>query len=209
MPDGVADQLADDEFGGHDQVRQAPPGEPIADQGACAARRGRAAPAPGRPPSRLLGGELDLLLIESWANRPLAVPEGVTLRTVVSEEVYVAVSEGHPLADRGAADLAGLAVTAWACCPPGTEPYEALVQALRARGIEPDIRYSVAEHLTQLALVARGLTAALIPAMSRHPAPPGVRFLPARPALRRDIRAAWLTRTQSPPVRACLAAIGT
>ncbi|MEU9488118.1 LysR family transcriptional regulator [Streptomyces decoyicus] len=156
---------------------------------------------------QLLNGELDLLLIESWANRPVSVPEGVTLRTLVSEDVYVALSERHPLSDRETVDLAELTGTAWACCPPGTAPHEALVQALRTRGVEPDIRYLLAEHLTQLSLVARNLTASLVPAMSRHPAPPGVRFLATRPALRRDIRAAWLTRAQSPPVRACVAAI--
>lgn len=155
----------------------------------------------------LINGALDLLLVESWANRPLAVPEGVRLRTLVSEDVYVALSEHHPLSDRDTIDLADLTDTVWACCPPGTEPHEALVQALRTRGTEPDIRYLVSEHITQLALVSRNLTACLIPAMSRHPTPPGVRFLPTRPALRRDIRAAWLTRTQSPPVRACLDAV--
>ncbi|MET7797850.1 LysR family transcriptional regulator [Streptomyces decoyicus] len=156
---------------------------------------------------QLLNGALDLLLIESWANRPVSVPEGVTLRTLVSEDVHVALSERHPLSDRETVDLADLTGTAWACCPPGTAPHEALVQALRTRGVEPDIRYLLAEHLTQLSLVARNLTASLVPAMSRHPAPPGVRFLATRPALRREIRAAWLTRAQSPPVRACVAAI--
>ncbi|PJN39228.1 LysR family transcriptional regulator [Streptomyces sp. CB02959] len=164
---------------------------------------------------RLAGGELDLLLVESWAPRPLTVPEGITLRTLVSEEVYVALSAHHPLADRATldltapADLGELADTAWACCPPGTEAYEALVQTLRARGIEPDIRHLLADHPTQLALVSRNLTACLAPAMSRRPAPPGVRFLPTRPALRRDIRVAWPARVQSPPVRACLSALAT
>lgn len=156
---------------------------------------------------RLLNGDLDLLLIESWANRPVSVPEGLTLRTLVEEPAYVALSAQHPLADRGTLDLADLKGTAWAGCPPGTEPHEALVQALRRSGVEPEVRYTLADHLTQLTLVERNLTAALIPAMSRHPAPPGVRFLPTRPALRRDIKAAWLTRTASPPVRACVTAI--
>ncbi|MFG2137620.1 LysR family transcriptional regulator [Streptomyces sp. NPDC048650] len=156
---------------------------------------------------RLIHGELDLLLIESWADRPVSVPEGVTLRTLVSEDVHVALSEQHPLSGRGTVDLADLADTAWACCPPDTAPYEALLQLLRTRGIEPDIRYLVAEHSTQLALVARNLTASLVPEMSCRPAPPGVRFLATRPALRRDVRAAWLTRAESPPVRACVAAL--
>ncbi|GAA2619490.1 LysR family transcriptional regulator [Streptomyces tubercidicus] len=156
---------------------------------------------------RLIHGELDLLLIESWAGRPVPAPEGVTLRTLVSEDVHVALSERHPLSDRRTVDLADLAGTAWACCPPGTAPHEALVQALRSRGVEPDIRYLLAEHATQLALVARNLTASLVPAMSARPAPPGVRLLATRPALRREIRAAWLTRAESPPVRACVAAV--
>ncbi|MFG2095002.1 LysR family transcriptional regulator [Streptomyces sp. NPDC048612] len=156
---------------------------------------------------RLLHGELDLLLIESWADRPVPAPAGVTLRTLVREDVRVALSERHPLGDRGTVDLADLAGTPWACCPPGTAPHEALVQALRSRGVEPDIRYLLAEHTTQLALVARNLAAALVPAMSGRPAPPGVRFLATRPALRREIRAAWLTRAESPPVRACVAAV--
>ncbi|MFB7629743.1 LysR family transcriptional regulator [Streptomyces sp. NPDC056149] len=160
---------------------------------------------------RLLDDELDLLLVESWPTHPLAVPEGVTLRTLISEEVYVALSAHHPLADRTTldldADLDGLADTAWACCPPGTEPHEALLQTFRTRGLEPDIRYLLADHVTQLALVARNVTASFIPAMSRHLAPAGVRFLPTRPTLRRDIRAAWLTRAESPPIRACLDAV--
>lgn len=65
----------------------------------------------------LINGALDLLLVESWANRPLAVPEGVRLRTLVSEDVYVALSEHHPLSDRDTIDLADLTDTVWACCP--------------------------------------------------------------------------------------------
>ncbi|UJB45716.1 LysR family transcriptional regulator [Streptomyces sp. A1-5] len=164
---------------------------------------------------RLADGELDLLLVESWTTRPLAVPEGVRLRTLIGEEVYVALSVHHPLAGRSTIDLAApadlraLADTAWACCPPGTEPHGTLLQTLRARGVEPDIRYLLADHLTQLALVSRNVAASLTPAMSRRLAPPDVRFLATRPALRRDIRAAWLARAQSPPVRACLSAIAT
>ncbi|MFE3649355.1 LysR substrate-binding domain-containing protein [Streptomyces sp. NPDC059152] len=217
--------------GGGGGARARPPPPPRAGGPRPRPRPPRAPPAPAPPPPRrpptvgagaaapllprLAGGELDLLLVESWAPRPLTVPEGITLRTLVSEEVYVALSAHHPLADRATldltapADLGELADTAWACCPPGTEAYEALVQTLRARGIEPDIRHLLADHPTQLALVSRNLTACLAPAMSRRPAPPGVRFLPTRPALRRDIRVAWPARVQSPPVRACLSALAT
>ncbi|QHF95053.1 LysR family transcriptional regulator [Streptomyces sp. NHF165] len=156
---------------------------------------------------RLLSGELDLLLIESWTNRPVFLPAGPALRTLVREEVWVALSGRHPLADRPEIDLADLRDTPWASCPPGTEPYEALVQALRARGLEPDVRFALTEHLTQLAMVERNLAAALVPTMSRTPAPPGVRFVRLRPGLRREIKAAWPAGHENPPVRACVAAV--
>ncbi|MGY1435757.1 LysR substrate-binding domain-containing protein [Streptomyces reniochalinae] len=146
----------------------------------------------------LLGDALDLLLIESWHSRPMPLPGGVRVRTLTVEEVRVALPAGHPLADRPGLDLTQLAGAVWASCPTGTEPYEALVQALRERGMEPRIRYAVAEYATQLAFVARGLTAALIPAMGQTPCPPGVAFVPVDPPLTREVRAAWRTGGDSP-----------
>ncbi|MFK8846792.1 hypothetical protein [Streptomyces sp. Ac-502] len=34
----------------------------------------------------LLHGELDLLLIENWSNRPRHIPEGGAVRTILTEE---------------------------------------------------------------------------------------------------------------------------
>ncbi|WP_432109945.1 LysR family transcriptional regulator [Streptomyces sp. AA1529] len=155
----------------------------------------------------LLAGELDLLLIESWHSRPMPLPEGVRVKPLAVEEVQVALPARHPLAGREAVDLAELDGVDWSSCPVGTEPYEALVQALRARGVEPRVRYAVGEYATQLAFVARGLTAALVPGMGRWPCPPGVRFVPVEPALHREVRAAWRVGGDSPSVRACLAAL--
>ncbi|MFH8405106.1 LysR family transcriptional regulator [Streptomyces sp. NPDC018019] len=155
----------------------------------------------------LLRGDLDLLLIENWSNRPRHIPEGVTVRTLLTEEARVALHEGHPLADRPVLRLAELDDVPWAACPPGAEPREALVQALRTCGVEPDLRYSISDHATQLTLVAAGLTAALIPATAHRQAPPGVRFLSIDPPLSRDVQAAWRPRAETPPVRACLDAL--
>lgn len=154
---------------------------------------------------RLLDGHFDLLLIESWDNLPTPLPEGLRLRTVVTEDVLVAVPAGHPSAGAAAIALADLAGTPWASCPPGTAPYNALVQAARAAGTEPKVRYPLAEHYTQLAMVQKGLAVALLPAMSCDRGTPGVRFLPSRPALKREIKAAWLVGT--PAVRACVTEI--
>ncbi|SCK20404.1 DNA-binding transcriptional regulator, LysR family [Streptomyces sp. WMMB 714] len=154
----------------------------------------------------LARGDLDLLLVESWANRPLALPAGLATRTLAVEDVHLALGEGHPLADRECVDLGDLDGQVWATCPAGTEPYEALVQALRAVGREPEIRYTVTEFATQLALVARNLAVALFPEMGQSPAPPGVRFVPVRPRMRREVLAAWrapgLAGRRPPPLPA-------
>jgi DNA-binding transcriptional LysR family regulator len=163
----------------------------------------------------LARGDLDLLLVESWSNRPLPLPAGLATRMPAVEEVHLALSEEHPLADAGPVDLAELDGQVWTSCPAGTEPYEALVQGLRSAGCEPEVRYTVTEFATQLALVARNLAVALLPEMGQRPAPPGVRFLPVRPRLQREVPAAWRAKgpgpdggsPASPAVRACLGAL--
>lgn len=156
---------------------------------------------------RLFNDELDLLLIESWDSRPIRLPQGLALKTLVVEDVQVALPDAHPLAARDVLDLADLGGAVWTSCPVGSEPHEALTQALRGRGLEPDVRYPVTEYATQLALVRGGLCAALVPEMAQRPCPPGVRFLPVTPALRRTVLAAWRTRAESPAVRACVDAL--
>lgn len=176
----------------------------------------------------LARGDLDLLLVESWANRPLTLPAGLATRTLAVEEVHLALSEEHPLAGRGSVAVGELDGQVWASCPAGTEPYEALVQAVRVAGCEPEVRYTVTEFATQLALVARGLAVALLPEMGQRPAPGGVRFVPVRPRLRREVLAAWraapgggagsgpgsgcgaapaMSQAVSPAVRACVSAL--
>ncbi|QBI51918.1 Hydrogen peroxide-inducible genes activator [Streptomonospora litoralis] len=155
----------------------------------------------------LLRGELDLLLVESWANRPVFLPAGLAVHPLVDEEVRAAVSARHPLADRERIGLAELAGTPMASCSPGTEQHEALVQALRGQGVEPDVRYLLDEVPTQLALVAADLAAALVPEMAQRPAPPGVRFVPLESPLRREITAVWRSDSESPPIRACVNAL--
>ncbi|MFE6613325.1 LysR family transcriptional regulator [Amycolatopsis sp. NPDC057786] len=158
---------------------------------------------------RLLTDELTVLLIESWEVRPPLLPAGVAVRTLVREPAEVALAADHPLADRSFVDFADLAGQTWSCCPAGTEADVTLTQTMRGLGVEPDIRFTVTEFPTQLALVAAGLTAALVPRMAQRPAPEGVRFVRTRPVLHREIRAAWREDDQGPPVRALLAALAS
>ncbi len=164
----------------------------------------------------LLRGELDLVLAESWSSRPVALPAGVRTVELLDERVCLALPPDHPFGDRDAVDLARLADSdadttsgglPWASCPAGTEPYEAILQALRSRGVEPDIRYTLAEIPSQLELVASGLAVALVPDIGRRTAPEGVRFVPTDPPLRRSIEAVWRADAETPAIRACVTAL--
>lgn len=158
----------------------------------------------------LLRGELDLVLAESWSSRPVALPAGVRTVELLDERVCLALPPGHHLGGRDTLDLAELAEPGglpWASCPSGTEPYEAILQALRARGVEPDIRYTLAEIPSQLELVAAGLAVALVPDLGQRTAPEGVRFLPTEPPLRRTIEAVWRADAETPAIRACVTAL--
>ncbi|MFE9245646.1 LysR family transcriptional regulator [Nocardiopsis sp. NPDC006938] len=158
----------------------------------------------------LLRGELDLVLAESWSSRPVALPAGVRSVELLEERVRLALPEGHPLVGPAPVALAALDTPGglpWASCPAGTEPYEAILQALRAQGVEPDLRYTLAEIPSQLELVAAGLAMALVPDLGRRTAPEGVRFLPTDPPLHRSIRAVWRADAETPAIRACVTAL--
>lgn len=152
----------------------------------------------------LLTDDLDLVVIDSWQSRPLHLPEGLDTQTLTSEEVDIALSTHHPLAEYDRLGLTQLDGVVWTSCPSGTEPYESLVQLLRSHGLEPDIRYTVAEYATQLRLVEANLAAALIPTMVQPEAPPGIRFVHCETPVRREVKAAWRARTTGPLVRTCL-----
>lgn len=156
----------------------------------------------------LLTGDLTVLILEVWLTRPPDLPAGLAVRTLSREPVGLAIAEDHPLALRSRIALTDLADQPWTCCPANTEAHNALVQTMRGLGVEPDIRFAIAEFPTQLALVAAGLAVALVPEMAQRLAPPGVRYVPTEPLLHREIRVAWRAGDDSPPVRALLAALG-
>jgi DNA-binding transcriptional LysR family regulator len=68
--------------------------------------------------------------------------------------------------------------------------------------------HTASEHSTQLALVAAGLGAAVIPRLGREPTPPTVRFVPIDPPPTRRILALWRqSATARPAIGATLDAL--
>lgn len=163
---------------------------------------------------RLRTRELDAVLLESWTQRPVRLPAGLRVSTLVTEPVLLAAADGHPATAHDPVGLAGLGGQVWASSPAGTEPYEALHQLLRAAGVEPDVRYLFADFATQLALVRAGLAVALVPGMAVAGGEPdrvptvadGVRFVACRPAVGRSLVLASREADADLPAVAALAA---
>ncbi|MDL4776374.1 MULTISPECIES: LysR family transcriptional regulator [Thermomonosporaceae] len=155
----------------------------------------------------LVRGDLDVAVVESWDTLPTPIPGAVSHTLLFSDVIDLALPAGHPLARRRAADLGELGGTAWASWSAGTRCEEQLVQTLREHHVEPVFACRVADYSTQLAFVAAGLAAALLPRLGRDPVPAGVRILGTRPVVRRKVYAAWRAGAASPAVGACVEAL--
>ncbi|OQO90731.1 hypothetical protein B1813_14400 [Saccharomonospora piscinae] len=159
---------------------------------------------------RLTVGRLDLVLAESWSTAPLRLPAGVRAQRLVRERVRVALPGDHPLRHRNTLDFADLAAEPWATCGRDSHGHVALVQAARERGVELDIRHFVADHATQLALVAGGLALACVPAAddSGDTGDTGAVYRLLTPEMHRDILLLTGDRTPSPALSALTEHLG-
>ncbi|MGA8112279.1 MAG: LysR family transcriptional regulator, partial [Actinocatenispora sp.] len=156
----------------------------------------------------LTRGDLDAALFIDWANAPLALPDGLTREHLLDDPIDLILPADHPMADRDLVDLTALAGEPWICWTKGSICHDWLCQTLRSRGVEPRIAHTAEEHPTQLALVAAGLGAAVIPRIGRDPVPDGVRIVPVHPTLVRRCYVAWRTDTdRRPALRGLLAVL--
>lgn len=146
---------------------------------------------PGQSIPGLVRRDVDLIIVNDWQNAPLALPEGLTKAPLLDDVADIALPPGHRLARAGAIRLSDLAGQEWIAWQAGSICHDWLVHTLRKEGHEPRIAHTAAEFATQLALVAAGLGAAVLPRLGRDPIPKGVTVVPAEPALRRHVYAAW------------------
>jgi DNA-binding transcriptional LysR family regulator len=139
----------------------------------------------------LLRRDLDVVLGQEWLNAPLALPPELAKETLLEDVADIALPAKHRLARKTVINLDDLADEPWITWPTGSICHDWLTHTLRARGIEPRVAHTAAEHSTQLALVAAGFGAAVIPRLGRETVPKGVRMVPSEPALRRQISVLW------------------
>jgi DNA-binding transcriptional LysR family regulator len=150
-------------------------------------------------------GHLDVAVVQDWADEPLTVPAGLARRHLLEDPFDVALPVDHPLAGRERVAVKELAGEDWISWSAGQICHDWLTRALAAHGVPARIRHTASEHSTQLALVAAGLGAAVIPRLGREPAPPPVRFVPVDPPPTRRVFALWrASATARPAIGALL-----
>jgi DNA-binding transcriptional LysR family regulator len=153
-------------------------------------------------------GDVDVAVVQDWAEAPLATPPDLSRRTLLNDVLDVALPADHHLAGSESVDLADLLDEEWISWTPGQICHDWLAHTLRAKGIEPRISHTASEHSTQLALVKAGLGAAIIPRLGREPTPKGVHFVPVTPTPTREVSALWRSSTASrPAIQAALRAL--
>lgn len=136
-------------------------------------------------------GDIDIAVVQEWPDALLAIPRGLARRDLLEDAFDVALPAGHPLADQDTVAIRELADDNWISWSTGQICHDWLVRTLRAYGAQPRILHTASEHSTQLALVAAGLGAAVIPRLGRDPASAMVRFVPIDPSPVRRIYALW------------------
>lgn len=156
---------------------------------------------------RLVRRDVDLIIVNDWHNAPLALPDGLTKAPLFDDVADVALPPGHRLSKAKSVTLRELAGEPWITWQPGSICHDWLLHTLRKEGHEPKIAHTAAEYATQLALVAAGLGAAVLPRLGRDRLPKGVTVVPAEPSLRRHVYAAWRTHaTRRNVIRAAVEA---
>lgn len=144
-------------------------------------------------------GNVDVAVVQDWAEDPLTVPDGVSRQNLLDDPFDVALPIDHPLADRDSLAVKELAGEDWISWSSGQICHDWLARTLSTHGAQARVMHTASEHSTQLALVAAGLGVALIPRLGREPAPASVRFVPLEPPPNRRIFALWRTSTTTRP----------
>ncbi|KJK33648.1 LysR family transcriptional regulator [Lentzea aerocolonigenes] len=156
---------------------------------------------PAEAIAQLRHADVDIAVVQDWPELPLAVPAGLSSAPLLDDVLDVALPCSHPFTGRAALALDELRDEDWVGWPSDEVCHGWLENTLRRNGIEHPIGHTASEHSTQLALVAAGLGAAIIPRLGRGPTPEGVRFVPLLPAPRRRVFALWRNSSTNRPAR--------
>lgn len=155
-------------------------------------------PEPEEALTALSAGRIDLAVIHSYSNVPRHLPHGVEAEPIATEPVWLAIRSDDPAA-APIVELSLLHRHPWIAAPPGVTCHEMTERACGLAGYRPRIAAQSMDFASQLALVAAGAGAALIPELAADLIPDGVQL--SRPAtpIHRHIQAARRTSLHAEP----------
>ncbi|MGH2985280.1 MAG: LysR substrate-binding domain-containing protein [Solirubrobacterales bacterium] len=112
---------------------------------------------------RLRGGELDLALSFDYATVPSTEDRDLERTLVLTESMYVALPERHPLAERPIVPLAELADERWLCGSRPSSCGEVVFRACRDAGFEPKVGFESDDYHVMQGFISAGLGFTLLP----------------------------------------------
>jgi DNA-binding transcriptional LysR family regulator len=130
---------------------------------------------------RLKRGEHDIALVYDFELNPFAPDRDLELRPLLTEEMHLAVPEGHRLADRRSARLEELAGEPWLCGASNGSCRELTLRSCERAGFTPDVAYESNDYNVLFGLVAAKLGVTLLPDLAFAALKPGVVVLDVEP----------------------------
>src|SRR5918996_3550830 len=112
---------------------------------------------------RLRGGELDLALSFDYATVPSTEDRDLERTLMLTESMYVALPEHHPLAERPIVPLAELADERWLCGSRPSSCGEVVFRACRDAGFEPKVGFESDDYHVMQGFISAGLGFTLLP----------------------------------------------
>jgi DNA-binding transcriptional LysR family regulator len=119
-------------------------------------------------------GQVDVGLVHSWGDVPLAIPQHVQAVEMARDVADVLVPATHRLATRKRISPADVLDEGWIATPEGSICRQWLTRMYLGTGRLPQIAHVSMEFDSHIALVRAGLGIALVPRLGRTPLPDGV-----------------------------------
>jgi DNA-binding transcriptional LysR family regulator len=130
---------------------------------------------------RLKRGEHDIALLYDFELNPFEPDRDLELRPLLTEEMHLAVPEGHRLAGRKSARLEELADEHWLCGASNGSCRELTLRSCALAGFTPDVAFETNDYNVMFGLVGAGLGVTLLPDLAFSSLKSGVAVLDVEP----------------------------
>ncbi|MGI9616140.1 MAG: LysR substrate-binding domain-containing protein [Acidimicrobiales bacterium] len=143
-------------------------------------------------------GELDLAFAIDYADAPEEPRTDVIRELVLNDQFFLVVPDDDDLTGP-TVSLDKVADRPFVASPPHLSCGRYVVMACRRHGFEPDVVHQLDDYPTTLRLVAAGVGVSLVPSLGLVDVPPGVRAIPLRTPVVRQVQLAYRTASADRP----------